>query len=48
MVWVVYPKTQMVFVYRSPSAVQALNADEEISGEDVVPGFSCRVEEFFS
>ena len=48
LVWVVYPKTHMVFVYRSLSVVQPLRADEEISGEDIIPGFSCRVDEFFS
>ena len=48
LVWVVYPKTRSVFVYRSLSQVQALSADEEIRGGDIIPGFSCRVEAFFS
>ncbi len=47
MVWVVYPKTRSVTVFRSLRDVKVLRADESLSGEDVLPGFECRVSEVF-
>ena len=47
LVWVFHPRTKTVTVYRANSEVQLLQGDEELSGEDVVPGFHCRVMEFF-
>ncbi|MBM2848669.1 MAG: hypothetical protein HW418_1611 [Anaerolineales bacterium] len=47
MVWVVYPRTRTVTVYRSLKDVQVLRADETLSGEDVLPGFERRVAEIF-
>jgi len=47
LVWVVDPKTRTVTVYRSRRDVCILDEAEEITGGDVLPGFSCRVGEFF-
>lgn len=47
MVWVVYPKTRSVTVFRSLRDVKVLRVDESLSGEDVLPGFECRVGEVF-
>jgi Uma2 family endonuclease len=47
MVWVVYPKTRSVTVFRSLRDVKVLRADESLSGEDVLPGFECKVSEVF-
>jgi len=47
LVWVVDPKTRTVTVYRSRRDVCILGEAEEITGGDVLPGFSCRVGEFF-
>jgi len=47
LVWVVDPKTRTVTVYRSRQDVCILAEAEEIAGGDVLPGFSCRVSEFF-
>jgi len=47
LVWLVDPDQQTVTVCHSPSAVTTLIAHEELSGEDVVPGFTCRVAELF-
>ncbi len=47
LVWVVDPKTRTVTVYRSRQDVCILGEAEEITGGDVLPGFSCRVGEFF-
>ncbi|MCS6861147.1 MAG: Uma2 family endonuclease [Abditibacteriales bacterium] len=45
--WLVNPKTKTVTVYRAPNNKRRLAAAEELSGEDVVPGFVCRVGELF-
>lgn len=47
LVWVVEPKTRTVTVYRSRQEVCILAEGEDITGGDVLPGFSCRVGEFF-
>jgi Uma2 family endonuclease len=46
-VWLVYPRTRNVYVLRSPTDVQILGPDATLSGEDVLPGFSCPVAAFF-
>jgi Uma2 family endonuclease len=47
LIWVVYPNTEQVQVYDATGFVAELEADETISGGDVVPGFSARVSDFF-
>jgi Uma2 family endonuclease len=47
LVWVVNPRSRRVSVFRSPTDVRILTAADELSGEDVVPGFACRVAEIF-
>ncbi len=47
LVWVVDPKTRTATVYRSRQDVCILAEAEDITGGDVLPGFSCRVGEFF-
>jgi Uma2 family endonuclease len=46
LVWVFHPRTKTITVYRANSEVQLLQGHDELSGEDVVPGFHCRVMEF--
>jgi len=48
MVWVVNPQGRNVTVYRSATDVKTLTPSDELSGEDVVPGFACRVGEIFA
>lgn len=48
MVWVVDPESRMVTVYRKPGEGRELWEDASISGEDVLPDFSCPIAEFFS
>ena len=51
LVWVVSPVTRSVRIHRPRSAasgpVGVLSEDESITGEEVLPGFSCVVREFF-
>jgi Uma2 family endonuclease len=47
LVWVVNPTWRTVTVYRSRREIRTLTEDDELSGEDVVPGFRCRVGDVF-
>lgn len=47
MVWLLDPRRRTVAVYRSSREIRILGAAEELTGEDVVPGFSVGVDELF-
>lgn len=47
LVWVVYPDTRSVVVYRSPDDVRILHESDTLSGEPALPGFECSVRELF-
>lgn len=47
LIWVLRPQTQTVDEYRPGMAVKKLNRGEMINGYDVLPGFRCRIAEFF-
>jgi Uma2 family endonuclease len=47
LVWVVIPKTCSVVVYRADGSVSMYREQDEITGEDVLPGFRCLVAAFF-
>lgn len=47
-VWVVYPDTHTIRVHRSPREIEALKPGDVLDGEDVMPGFSCAVEDIFA
>jgi Uma2 family endonuclease len=47
MVWVIYPRTRSVTVYRSLAEVRVLTDIDILSGEDVVPGFNCNISQLF-
>jgi Uma2 family endonuclease len=47
LVWVVDPGVQTATVYRSRQEICILSLEDEITGGDVLPGFSCRVDKFF-
>jgi Uma2 family endonuclease len=48
LLWVVYPNTQRVWVVRLTGAVSRLGGDDELTGDDVIPGFACRVAQLFA
>jgi len=48
LIWVVFPNTCRVMVYRPDGKVARLIATDELSGEDVIPGFTCRLDEVFA
>ena len=47
LVWVLNPATKSVRVHRADGSVADLGPDDELSGEDVIRGFSCRVGDLF-
>lgn len=47
MVWSVEPDAETVTVYRAADNVRVLRRGDELSGEDVVPGFAVPVSELF-
>ncbi len=47
MIWIVDPEARSVTVYRQASEGRLLWEDATLTGEDVLPGFQCRVAEFF-
>ncbi len=47
LVWVIEPIMKTVMIYRSEADSTLLNYEDTLTGEDVVPGFSCPVAELF-
>jgi Uma2 family endonuclease len=45
LVWVIDPKARTATVYASLSDVRHLGPDDELDGQDVLPGFRCRLED---
>jgi Uma2 family endonuclease len=46
-VWQMFPETQRLLVFTSPTEFVSLEADDELVGGDLLPGFTCRVGELF-
>lgn len=46
--WVVYPISRSVYVIHSDGGARRLTESDELSGEDVLPGFACRVGDLFA
>jgi len=48
LVWIADPETQTVYAYRSLTDVQRFSKGQQLSGGDVLPGFSVSVAELFT
>jgi Uma2 family endonuclease len=48
LLWVVDPEQQTVTIYGKPGEGRVVWDDATLTGEDVLPGFTCPVAEFFS
>jgi Uma2 family endonuclease len=46
-VWLIDPDDRKVTVYLPDRAPEVLDADQELTGGDVLPGFRCRVADLF-
>ena len=47
LIWVAYPRTKRVMVFRADGSVARLKETDALSGESLLPGFSCLVGELF-
>ena len=47
LIWVFYPDTHTVWIYRTSGDATRLDVDQMLSGEDVLPGFTCAVADLF-
>ncbi len=47
LVWVVDPEDRFITIYRPGKEHYTLDDSEELTGDDVLPDFRCRVAEFF-
>jgi Uma2 family endonuclease len=47
LVWVIDPETRQATVHRAGAADRTIAASDELEGEDVIPGFRCRLSELF-
>lgn len=47
LVWVISPSSHTVRVHRLDGSVSDLDEVDDLSGESVIPGFTCRVAEIF-
>ncbi|MEM9186853.1 MAG: Uma2 family endonuclease [Planctomycetota bacterium] len=47
-VWLIWPDDQTVTVYRSLDNIRVLTSEQQLDGEDVVPGFSLLVADLFT
>ena len=48
LVWVVNPETRTVLIYRADGSIQGLREADELAGEQILPGFRCRVGDLFA
>ena len=46
LLWIVYPVTRSVWILRKDGSGARLTEDQDLSGEDVVPGFTLRIAQF--
>jgi Uma2 family endonuclease len=47
LVWVIYPRSRTITVYKSESEAHILNADDTLDGGDALPGFTLPVRDVF-
>jgi Uma2 family endonuclease len=45
LVWVIYPRSRKVMIYRADGSIHRAREEDELSGEDIIPGFRCPIRE---
>jgi len=48
LVWIIYPTTKTIHVFRHDGSCAVLTESGNLSGDDVLPGFTCRVADLFA
>ncbi len=47
-VWIIYPQTRVITVYRQNNVVSLLRENDTLDGEEILPGFRLSVAELFA
>jgi Uma2 family endonuclease len=47
LIWVIYPNSRTVMIYRVDGSTSLLHENDVLSEEDIIPGFRCSVREIF-
>jgi Uma2 family endonuclease len=47
LVWVIDPENRTLLVYRADRTLAEFQPEDELTGEEVIPGFRCLVQDFF-
>lgn len=47
LIWIIYPSTQSMCVYRGDGTIALVRAEQDLDGEGILPGFRCRVGDLF-
>ena len=47
LVWIIDPENEIVIIHRRDGSVTKLRKNDELSGENILPGFTCKVAELF-
>jgi Uma2 family endonuclease len=47
LVWVIDPENEIAYVHRKDGSVTKFKRDDELSGEDVLNGFRCKLADLF-
>jgi Uma2 family endonuclease len=47
LVWVIDPENELVYIHRKDGSVAKLHKNDDLSGENILPGFTCKVAELF-
>ena len=48
LVWLVHPNIRAVTVHRGDGSIRMLHGEDEITGENALPTFRCKVKDFFA
>ena len=46
-VWILLPQQERVYVYTSPTAVRILSRADDLTGDQLIPGFRLALTELF-
>jgi Uma2 family endonuclease len=46
-VWLISPEYKTVTIYQSPTQVRMLTEEDDLSSDEILPGFRCRLRELF-
>ncbi len=48
LLWIIYPSTRSIWILHRDGTAARLTEAQDLSGEDVVPGFTCSIRTLFA